>query len=162
MKFIETLQTLRAELFNVVGLQRDPMFHGPVQISTKAQRTLAHLLGQDGTNARLLRCGGDGSLAVLPFYLLRSPDNLAVMSSVDADGFQSPYQGPRLVCVTVYSVTGAAYVKLSDSPLAAAPDYPVAFATLLVPCYTFLKLPWLFLETNAGTAEVFIATWNLA
>jgi hypothetical protein len=64
MKFTEMVQVLWGAAFDLVGIDREPRSAGPVQVSNDAVRSLAHLVGFDGQNSRLVRVAPASDVAM--------------------------------------------------------------------------------------------------
>ena len=64
MDFQETFQRLFAPVLNLVGLgRRDPPWQGDFEVSNKCQRSIAHMVAQDGENSRLVHCDAQGNIS---------------------------------------------------------------------------------------------------
>jgi len=161
MKFIETIQSLAGNLFNLVGINRDPMFHGPIQVSTKAQRTLSHLVAQDGVNARLLRCTAAGQLGVVPLWLTRQADGLQKIVATTDAYWDMGTAVPRIIEATL-TLTGADLCVLvydSDSPTGKSRLLGMTYKTHALRAFAVGR--YIEIVGTIDGSETYIRTWEI-
>jgi len=161
MKFIETIQSLAGNLFNLVGINRDPMFHGPIQVSTKAQRTLSHLVAQDGVNARLIRCLTDGSLVTVPAWLLREPDYTGLLTSSTTGTADLTSAVRHIVQVTINQNSTAQSGIVYESDMAGAKDLEIAVCRVYQPCLVYAQRRYIDVLSPTGELICLVRSWNI-
>ena len=176
----ERAQRLWGAVLDLVGIDRDPPWIGEYEASNRLQRSLCHVVIQDGQNSRLVKGTADGvvevaagpvvagvvagahALVTLPLWGVVKADVVVDVSETDGgvgdlgDARRrciqviGPY-GSDDTCVWVYeSVDGEAYGDL------------IGFGTSATPCLCCTALRYVRLTTTSMLGSDVVKGWNLS
>ena len=164
----EKLQRLWGSILDLVGVERDPKFIGEYVAGNRLQRTLAQLVAQDGTHARLLNCDAAGRLIVVtaPGAALRPPDvrDWVTATTGTAGSIWLATKANRLLTVTwtVDTAPPSDLVHLWDDDTQEAYERSVAVLGQCGVISYFAQGAWVTVTNNcAASVHLGVMGWEL-
>ena len=166
----EIIQRLWGTILDLVIPDRSPRWIGEYQTTNRLVRTLAQLVAQDGTHARLLKCDSSGRLYVLTeagtdlpvsdYHLVTAPTGQAelTVTSETPDGYDFTAAADRLVVASLSADTGI----LWDADTSGGMTRPLGLIGASVWYTFFMQGRYLDVYKNAaGDGTVHLRWWAL-